>query len=67
MIFTFGQHLVFIANPGLVPRSTVEVLQFSKTVAKDTGMSGYQKCEAASAYCFSPTLVQQFGDIAIVT
>jgi hypothetical protein len=66
MIFTFSRHLALIANPNLVPRSTAEVLQFSKTIAEDTGMLGYQKCEAASAYCFGPTLVRQFGDIAIV-
>jgi len=51
----------------LVPRGTVEVLQFGKTVAKDTGMLGYQNSEAMSAYRFSLTLVWQFGDIAIVT
>jgi hypothetical protein len=66
MIFTFGQCLALIANPDLVPRGTAEVLQFSKTVAEDTGMLGYQNSEAASAYRFGPTSVQQFGDIAIV-
>ena len=57
---------MLIANPDLLPHSTAEVLQFGKTVAKDIGMSGYQKCEAASAYHFDPTSVQQFGDIVIV-
>jgi hypothetical protein len=65
MIFTFGQRLALIANPDLVPHSTVEVLQFGKTIAEDTGMSGYQKREAASAYCFGPTSVQWFRDIGI--
>jgi hypothetical protein len=65
MIFTFGRRLALIANPDLVPRSTAEVLQFGKTVTEDTGMSGYQKREAASAYCFGPTSVRQFGDIVI--
>jgi hypothetical protein len=65
MIFTFGQRLALIANPDLVPCSTVEVLQFSKTVAKDIGMSGYQKREAVSAYRFGLTLVWRFGDIVI--
>jgi hypothetical protein len=55
MIFTFGQHLTLIANPDLVPHSTSEVLQFGKTVAKDTGMLVYQNNEAASAYRFGPT------------
>jgi hypothetical protein len=67
MIFTFSRHLVLIANPDLVPRGTVEVLQFGKTVAEDIGMLGYQKHEAASAYRFRPTLVWQFGDITMVT
>jgi hypothetical protein len=49
----------------LVPRGTAEVLQFGKTIAEDTGMSGYQKREAASAYRFSPTSVRRFGDIVI--
>ena len=44
-----------IANPEWVPRNTVEVLWFSKTVAEDTGMSVYQNSEAASAYRFGPT------------
>jgi hypothetical protein len=57
MIFTFGRRLTLIANPDLVPRSTAEVLQFGKTIAEDTGMSGYQKREAASAYHFGPTSV----------
>jgi hypothetical protein len=30
----------------LVPHGTAEVLQFGKTIAEDTGMSGYQKREA---------------------
>jgi hypothetical protein len=58
MIFTFGRRLALIANPDLVPRGTVEVLQFGKTVTKDTGMSGYQKRKAASAYHFGLTSVQ---------
>jgi hypothetical protein len=66
MIFTFGRHLALIANPDLVPRSTAEVLQFGKTIAEDTCMSGYQNSKAASAYHFGPTLVWQFRDIAIV-
>src|SRR5258708_3014981 len=66
MIFTFGQHLALIANPNLVLCSTAEVLQFGKTVAKDTGMSGYQNSEAMSAYRFGLTLVWRFGDITIV-
>jgi hypothetical protein len=49
----------------LVPRGTAEVLQFGKTIAEDTGMSGYQKREAASAYRFGPTSVRRFGDIMI--
>jgi hypothetical protein len=56
MIFTFGQRLASIANPNWVPRDTAEVLQFGKTVAKDTGMSVYQNSKAASAYRFGPTL-----------
>jgi hypothetical protein len=67
MIFTFSRHLALIANPDLVPRGTAEVLQLSKTIAESISMSGYQKREATSAYRFSPTLVQQFGDIAMVT
>jgi len=66
MIFTFGRRLALIANPDLVPRGTVEVLQFSKTVAEDTSMSGYQNSDAASAYHFGPTSVRQFRDIVIV-
>jgi hypothetical protein len=65
MIFTFGRRLALIANPNLVPRSTAEVLQFGITIAEDTGMLGYQKRKAASAYRFGPTSVQQFGDITI--
>jgi hypothetical protein len=65
MIFTFGQRLALIANPGLAPCSTAEVLQFGKTIAEDTGMSGYQKREAVSAYHFGPTPVRRFGDIMI--
>ena len=38
-----------------VPCDTAEVLQFSKTVAEDTGMSVYQNSEAVSAYRFGPT------------
>jgi hypothetical protein len=49
----------------LVPRGTAEVLQFGKTIAEDTSMSGYQKREAASAYRFGPTSVRQFRDIMI--
>jgi hypothetical protein len=49
----------------LVPRGMAEVLQFGKTIAEDTGMSGYQKREAASAYRFGPTSVRQFRDIMI--
>jgi hypothetical protein len=67
MIFTFGRRLALIANPGLVPHGTAEVLQFGKTIAEDTGMSGYQKREATSAYRFGPTSVRQFGDIMIAT
>jgi hypothetical protein len=59
MIFTFGQRLTSIANPDWSPRNTAEVLQFGKTVAKDTGMSVYrmsvyQNSKATSAYCFGP-------------
>jgi hypothetical protein len=67
MIFTFGQRLALIANPDLVPHSTVEVLQFGKTIAEDTGILGYQKREAASAYCFGPTSVRRFRDIVTAT
>jgi len=52
--FTFGRRLASIANPDWVPRDTAEVLQFGKTVAKDTGMSVYQNSEATSAYRFGP-------------
>jgi hypothetical protein len=52
MIFTFGLRLASIANPDWVLCDTVEVLQFGKTVAKDTGMSVYQNSKAASAYRF---------------
>jgi hypothetical protein len=44
----------------LVPHGTAEVLQFGKTIAEDTGMSGYQKREAASAYRFGPTSIRRF-------
>ena len=63
MIFTFGQCLALIANPDLVPCGTAEVIQFCKTVAKDTGMLVYQNNEAMSAYRFGPTSALQFGDI----
>ena len=66
MIFSFGRCLALIVNPGLVPHGTAEVLQFSKTVAENTSMLGYQNSEAVSAYCFSLTLIWQFGDIVIV-
>jgi hypothetical protein len=56
MIFTFGRHLASIANPDWVPCNTAEVLQFSKTVAKDTSMSVYQNSEATSAYRFGPVI-----------
>jgi len=36
----------------LPDQHTAEVLQFSKTVAVDTGMLVYQNSEATSAYCF---------------
>ena len=58
MIFTFGQCLTLIANPNLVPCGTAEVLQFGKTVAKDTSMSVYQNSKAVLADCFGPTLAQ---------
>jgi len=45
---------------------TAEVLQFSRTVAKDTGMSGYQNSKAVSAYRFGLTSVWWFRDIMIV-
>ena len=51
----------------LVPHGMAEVLQFGKTIAKDTGMSRYQKREAASAYRFGPTSVRRFRDIMIAT
>jgi hypothetical protein len=66
MIFSFSRHLTLIVNPDLVPSGTAEVLQFGKTVAEDTGMSGYQNSKATSAYRFSPTSVWQFRDITIV-
>ena len=49
----------------LVPRGMAEVLQFGKTIAEYTGMSGYQKHEAVSAYRFGPTSVRRFRDIMI--
>jgi hypothetical protein len=58
MIFTFSQCLASIASLNWVPRDTAEVLQFGKTVAKDTGMSVYQNSEAASVYRFGPTLAR---------
>ena len=57
MIFTFEWRLALIATPGSAPYDTAEVLQFSKTVAEDTGMSVYQNSEAASVYrCHTPNL-----------
>jgi hypothetical protein len=47
---------MLIANPDLVPHSTAEVLQLSKTVAEDTSMLVYQNNEAMSAYCFSQVI-----------
>jgi hypothetical protein len=35
--------------------TTLEVLQFGKTVAKDTSMLVYQNSKAVSAYHFGPT------------
>jgi hypothetical protein len=64
IIFTFGRCLALVAAPNSAPRSTP---QFGKTVTEDTGMSGYQKRKAASAYHFGPTSVRQFGDIVMVT
>jgi hypothetical protein len=64
MIYTFGQYLELVAVPNSALRSTPTV---QYTIAKDISMSGYQKREAASAYCFGPTLVRQFGDIVMVT
>jgi hypothetical protein len=56
MIFTFEQCLELIATPRSAPYDTVEVLQFGKTAAEDTGMLVYQNNEAASAYRFSPMM-----------
>jgi hypothetical protein len=56
MIFTFEQRLALIATPGSAPYDTAEVLQFGKTVAKDTSMSVYQNSEAALAYRFGPMM-----------
>jgi len=64
MIFTFSRRLVLVAAPNLALRST-PAIQY--TIAEGIGMSGYQNCEAVSAYCFGLTSVQQFGDIVIVT
>jgi hypothetical protein len=52
MIFTFRRRLALIATPGSAPCNTAEVLRFSKTVAKDTGMSVHQNSKAVSAYRF---------------
>jgi hypothetical protein len=64
MIFTFGRRLALVAAPNSALHSTP---QFGKTIAEDTGMSGYQKRKAASAYRFGLTSVRQFGDITMVT
>src|ERR1700733_8572312 len=64
IIFTFSRHLVLVAVPNSAPRSTPAV---QYTIAESIGMLGYQKCKAMSAYCFGPTSVRQFRDIAMVT
>jgi hypothetical protein len=58
--FAFGRCLALIATPNSALHST-PTIQY--TIAKSIGMSGYQKCEAMSAYRFGPTSAPQFGDI----